>query len=158
MARPVFDLAARAISRSLCTLCLSALALVPALAPAAAQTPAAQTGPFGLELNNLEDVDGACRLTFLANNATGVALSQTSYEVVVFDETGAVSQRLILEFGQLPENKTKVVQFLLDRGCDRISRLLLNDVVECVATEGGAVPHCLDALAPSSRVDVQFGA
>jgi hypothetical protein len=151
MARPVQT--KNALSRILCITATAAFALFPALTPAAAQT-----GSFGLELNNLEDVDGACRLTFLANNETGVALDQTSYEVVVFDETGAVSQRLILEFGRLPENKTKVVQFMLDRGCDRISRLLLNDVVECVATGGGEVPQCLDALVPSSRVDVQFGA
>jgi hypothetical protein len=156
MPRLLPDPAASAFARSLSLVAAAILALAPALTPAAAQT--AAPGPFGLELNNLEDVDGACRLTFLANNETGVALDQTSYEVVVFDETGAVSQRLILEFGRLPEGKTKVVQFMLDRGCTQISRLLLNDVVECVATEGGDVPHCLDALAPSSRVDVQFGA
>ncbi len=132
-----------------------ALGLTGTLVPAPA---AAQTGSFGLELNNLEDIEGNCRLTFLANNATGVALEQTSYEVVVFDAAGTVSQRLILEFGRLPEDKTKVVQFLLDRSCDQISRLLLNDVEECIGADGSAVPYCLDALVTTSRVDVQFGA
>jgi len=135
------------------------LGVVAAVALAFAPLPAvAQSGNFGLELNNLEDMDGGCRLTFLANNATGVALEQTSYEVVVFDEAGTVSQRLILEFGRLPENKTKVVQFLLDRTCARISRLLLNDVEECIAVGGEPLPYCLDALVTTSRVDVQFGA
>jgi len=129
------------------------------LAGAAAPLPAAaQSGSFGLELNNLEDIEGNCRLTFLANNATGVALEATSYEVVVFDAAGTVSQRLILEFGRLPENKTKVVQFLLDRACNQISRLLLNDVEDCIGADGQALPYCLDALVTSSRVDVQFGA
>lgn len=141
------------ISRSLSIAAAALLALAPLAGPARAQA-----GSFALELNNLEDIDGACRLTFVANNTTGVALEQTSYEVVVFDETGAVSQRLILEFGQLPVDKTKVVQFLLDRGCDRISRLLLNDVEECIAVDSGPVPYCLDGLVPSSRVDVMFGA
>lgn len=157
MARLIPDLAgtalSRILSRGLTFGVAAALALMPVVTPAAAQT-----GSFELELNNLEDIDSACRLTFLANNTTGVALDQTSYEVVVFDETGAVSQRLILEFGRLPEGKTKVVQFLLDRGCNRISRLLLNDVEECIATGGEAVPYCLDGLVTSSRVDVMFGA
>lgn len=153
MARLFLDLAGKAVSRSLSFGMAAAVALTPMVAPATAQT-----GSFELELNNLEDIDAACRLTFLANNTTGVALDQTSYEVVVFDETGAVSQRLILEFGRLPEGKTKVVQFLLDRDCNRISRLLLNDVEECIATGGEPVPYCLDGLVTSSRVDVKFGA
>jgi len=149
MARPFYDI----VTRGLALAAAATLALAPLSAPAAAQD-----GSFALELNNLENIDNACRLTFLANNATGVALDQTSYEVVVFNETGAVSQRLILEFGRLPEGKTKVVQFLLDGGCDRISRLLLNDVEECIATDGGPVSYCLDGLVTSSRVDVMFGA
>ena len=136
---------------ALLTAALCALAL--AVPPAQAQSPS-----FGLELNTLEDVDGDCRLTFVALNATGVALEATAYEVVVFDEGGAVSDRLILEFGRLPEDKTRVVQFLLDRPCSRMSRLLLNDADQCVNAVGQEVPVCLDLLVTSSRVDaVQFG-
>ena len=151
MGRELLQATASGLGRALGAAAVAALALAPVPA-------AAQSGNFGLELNNLEDIDGGCRLTFLANNATGVALEQTSYEVVVFDAAGTVSQRLILEFGRLPEDKTKVVQFLLDRSCDQISRLLLNDVEECIGADGSAVPYCLDALVTTSRVDVQFGA
>src|SRR6056297_3214928 len=65
------------------------LALVLALVtggPLAAQ----EEGVFDLELNNTEAVDGGCRLTFVARNGTGTALEQTSYDVAVFDDTGAV--------------------------------------------------------------------
>lgn len=155
MARPLSDIAGRTASLA----AAAALCAAPLLStPAQAEGSDGPTGSFALELNNLEDIDGACRLSFVANNRTGVALEQTSYEVVVFDDAGAVAQRLILEFGRLPEDKTKVVQFLLDRGCDRISRLLLNDVEECTASDGAAVPYCLDALDTSARVDVMFGA
>ncbi len=117
----------------------------------------AQDLRFGLELNNLEEVEGECRVTFVAHNATGVALDEAAYDVVVFDETGTVAQRLILEFGRLPDDKTRVVQFLLDRDCNRMSRLLLNGAEECRNEVGQNVPHCIDMLVTSSRVDVQFG-
>lgn len=129
------------------------LALFTVLSPAAAQ----DSGEFRLELNNLESVDDSCRLTFVAFNATGVDLAQTSYDVAVFDDTGAVSDRLILEFGHLPEDKTRVVQFLLNRGCDQISRLLLNEAEECLDEAGQSSRICMEALNASSRADVQFG-
>lgn len=134
-------------------LSVSLMALAPLAAPVAAQ----EAGSFDLELNNLEAVDGACRLTFVAFNATGVDLAQTSYDVAVFDAGGAVSDRLILEFGHLPPDKTRVVQFLLNRGCDQISRLLLNEAEECLDGSGQSSRICMQALNASSRADVLFG-
>lgn len=142
-----------ACSRFVVMLSAALLAMTPALTPAAAQ----DSGEFRLELNNLESVDGGCRLTFVAFNATGNDLAQTSYDVAVFDDTGAVSDRLILEFGHLPEDKTRVVQFLLNRGCDQISRLLLNEAEECLDASGQSSRICMDALNASSRADVMFG-
>lgn len=139
-------------TRPLMTAALLALSLgLPA--PVAAQS----DGSFDLELNNTESVDGGCRLTFVAKNATGTALEQAAYDVAVFDDTGAVSDRLILEFGRLPQDKTRVVQFLLDRDCTQVSRLLLNGAEQCTPDAGGESRICMDALAPSSRTDVQFG-
>lgn len=139
-------------TRPLMTAALLALSLsLPA--PVAAQS----DGSFDLELNNTESVEGGCRLTFVAKNDTGTALEQAAYDVAVFDDTGAVSDRLILEFGRLPQDKTRVVQFLLDRDCTRVSRLLLNGAEQCTPKAGGESRICMDALAPSSRTDVQFG-
>jgi len=135
--------------------CLVALAV--ALLPVAAPVSAQQSAEFRLELNNLEAVDGGCRLTFVAFNATGTDLAQTSYDVAVFDDTGAVSDRLILEFGHLPEDKTRVVQFLLNRECSQISRLLLNEAEECLDAAGQSSRICMEALSASSRADVLFG-
>lgn len=140
-------------SRCLVTLGAALLVLAPGLSPASAQ----EAGEFRLELNNLEAVDGACRLTFVAFNATGIDLAQTSYDVAVFDASGAVSDRLILEFGHLPEDKTRVVQFLLNRDCGQISRLLLNEAEECLDGSGQSSRICMQALSASSRSDVEFG-
>jgi hypothetical protein len=135
-----------------------ALAL-PFLGPdgVSAQDAAAEAPAFSLELNNAEAVDGGCRLTYVAHNGTGTALDTTSYEVVVFDGQNRVAQFLILDFGKLPQNKTKVVQFdLAGRPCTGISRLLVNEIADCVAG-GQTVPICLDALKTTSRTSIQFG-
>ncbi len=138
--------------RALMTVSLS-LALGMASGPALAQ----QAGTFTLELNNLETVEAGCRLTFVAQNNTGIELTRTSYDVAVFDGTGAVSDRLILEFGHLPESKTRVVQFLLNRSCSDLSRLLLNEAEECLDAAGRDTPICMTALRASSRSNVMFG-
>ena len=117
----------------------------------------AQGGNFGLELNNAREVGEGCRLTYVATNNTGVELDKTSYEVAVFDKDGVVSRLLILEFGNLQNGKTKVVQFdLADKPCADISRLLVNSVAECVATDG-STPNCMEGLVTSSRGEIDFG-
>ena len=117
----------------------------------------AQEAAFSLELNSAKDKENGCRLTYVAKNSTGVDLDKTSYEVVVFNKDGGVSQFLILEFGKLSINKTKVVQFELNgQKCTDISRLLINDVSDCEAG-GKAVPICLDALKTKSRTSIEFG-
>jgi hypothetical protein len=116
-----------------------------------------QQRKFSLELNNARDVGNGCRLVYIALNGTEVALDKTAYEVVVFDAEQRVSQFLILEFGQLPVGKTKVVQFdLAEQPCGQISRLLINDVAECTSN-GETVTICMDALETLSRTSVGFG-
>lgn len=117
----------------------------------------AQSGNFGLELNNARAVENGCRLTYVATNNTGAELDKTSYEVAVFDKEGGVSRLLILEFGKLQNGKTKVVQFdLADQACDNISRLLVNSVAECTAADG-STPDCMAGLVTSSRTEIDFG-
>ena len=124
-------------------------------------TPAAvtaQSGNFELELNTAVDVGAGCRLTYVATNNTGIALERTSYEVVIFDGSGGVSKILVLEFGQLPLNKTRVVQFdLNDQPCNDISRILVNNPVDCDSAQGRH-DVCLKSLIASSRSrTIQFG-
>lgn len=124
---------------------------------ASALAVSAQSGNFVLELNNASDVDESCRLTYVATNNTGVGLTNTSYEVAIFDGEGRVSNLLVLEFGQLPIAKTKVVQFdLKGSACGNISRIVVNNLAECDSAEGSH-NFCLSALITSSRTDIQFG-
>jgi len=118
----------------------------------------AESGNFELELNIATDVADACRLTFVATNNTGIALTQNGYEVAAFDATGVVSAILVLELGQLPLNKTRVVQFdLPNMKCADISRLLVNGQDSCESTDG-THDICMKALNASSRVQsIPFG-
>lgn len=122
---------------------------------------AAQDAPeFSLELNNAaETTAGGCRLTYVATNKTGQELGQTAYEVAVFDADGVVSRILVLEFGALTIDKTKVVQFDLgDQPCTGISRIVVNDVAACTLADGtGEGDFCLSGLVTASRSSIQFG-
>ena len=113
---------------------------------------------FGLELNAAKPTAAnGCQLTFVAVNKTGIPLSQTDFEVGVFEADGAFSRLLKFEFGAFPVNKTKVVQFILDKNpCPDISRLLINNVLSCRGPDG-EYPVCMDKLAPKARVDMEFG-
>lgn len=118
----------------------------------------AQTGNFEIELNTSEDVAEACRLTFVATNNTDIALTKTAYEVAVFNAEGVMSQLVVLEFGELPLGKTRVLQFDLPAmKCESLSRLLVNGQDSCESAEG-THDICMKSLSASSRIQsIPFG-
>lgn len=117
----------------------------------------AQEKSISIELNDAANVEGACRLIFVAINKSGSVIEKMSYDVVTFDATGKVGQSLTFQFGRLQIGKTKVVQFdLAGQTCDKISRLLVNDASEC-AVAGNASDVCLEALTTTTRTPIEFG-
>ena len=119
----------------------------------------AATPSLGLELNTAADTaEGACRLTYVANNGLAVPLEMTSFQMAVFDAGGAVSRLIVLDFGALALGKTKVVQFdIPGQTCAQISRIIVNEVAQCTTTGGAAVDGCLASLSTASRSTIQFG-
>lgn len=110
-------------------------------------------GTIGIELNSASDQGGACRLTYVITNGTTTDLTQASWEVAVHDAGGVVTQLWILDFGSLPQTRTRVVQFdLADQACSRLSRISVNDAVDCQSAEG-AVTVCRERQSLSSRVE-----
>lgn len=143
-------MARKSISSFLATLAFGAVA-------AMTTSVHAEEGKFNLELNSARDIEGGCRLTYVAMNNIGVDLTKASYEVAIFDKDSVFSRLLILEFGNLPKGKTKVVQFdLAEKPCADISRLLVNSVAECISVDG-PYDQCLSGLATTTRADIQFG-
>ena len=131
-------------------LCATALLAGPAFAaPAAAE--------LRLDLNALQPVAGACRVTFLATNGLGAGLDKATFELAIFGTDGAIARLVLLDFKGLTPGKTKVVQFdLKDIECPGVNRILVNDVPAC-AGEGIEPGACLSGLRTSTATGVAFG-
>ena len=129
--------------------------LVLCCSPALAQEAAPPS--FELELNALQPAEAGCRVTFLATNRLGGQLDRAAVEVALFDTAGTIDRIVTLDFKDLSDGKTKVLQFeLAGLACDKLGRLLVNDVSACAGTINPAT-LCLDALQTSTRLDVAFG-
>ncbi len=111
----------------------------------------AQPAPVSVELNKLEQTGADCRSYMLVTNGTGTALEALSLDLVVFDGEGVIDRRLAVELGPVGAGRTRVQVFdMAGLGCDRVSRVLVNDVLACVPeTLAGA--DCATSLAVSSR-------
>jgi hypothetical protein len=130
----------------------TALALL--AAPAVAQENA---GKLGLELNALQPSDKGCRVTFLATNDLGVALTKSAFEIALFGASGAIERLVALDFKAMPSGKTKVMQFDLDAlDCTGVSRVLVNDVSACEG-DGLDPATCLSRLSTSTKTEASFG-
>jgi len=128
------------------------------LAGAVPISAAAQAVPANLqlELNNLQDNDGTCRLSFLAQNKTGTTIEKAVFETVIFDSDGGVANLSLFDFRDLPTGSTRVRQFdLPGRSCDSVGKALINGASSCVV-DGAESPICKDALSLSSRLTVEL--
>ncbi|MEO9575247.1 MAG: hypothetical protein ABJ263_16470 [Tateyamaria sp.] len=123
---------------------------------ALAQSAETATSRLHLELNNLQDIEGACRLSFVAKNETGAAIDRAIFETVVFDATGGVVNLTLFDFQDLPVDRARVRQFdLAGMGCSSIGKALVNGASSCVV-EGAESTICKDALSLSSRLSVEL--
>jgi len=124
-------------------------------APAQAQDP---TGKISLELNHVQPTqDGGCRLSVIATNGLERPINQLGLEIVAFNVDGLVDQFLRLDFSRISAGKTKVLQFdLAGKACDSLSRLHINDVLNCVPASVTDV-YCPDLLDLKNRTAIQFG-
>ena len=99
-----------------------------------------------------------CRVTFLATNRLGTELTRSAFEIALFGDGGGIERLVSLDFKAMPEGKTRVLQFDIGEiGCDKVSRVLINDIVACDGT--GLDPKvCFGSLTTVSRLDgVEFG-
>jgi hypothetical protein len=103
-----------------------------------------------VELNSIEGADNnRCRLNFVVQNKSRVAIESMKLDLVGFDTEGGIVRRLITEMGPVRAAKTVVRAFIVDIDCHQLGAVLVNDVPACAPGEPGA---CLDGLGLSSRV------
>ncbi len=119
---------------------------LPGLALLFAGTATAQPadGGIALELNKLEQVDGACRAYLVVQNPGTAAIDSLDLDLVTFQPDGVIGARFRVELAPVPAAKTLVKSFDFEGiACTEVERVLLNDVVACTPLER---PACLDAL------------
>lgn len=137
------------------------LALAAALAISSTNSALAQSADDNpsellLELNTVQEVNGACRLTFLVQNETGSDIEKAAFETVIFDSSGRVVTLSLFDFRDLPADRPRVRQFgLPDLNCDSIGRVLINGANSCVV-DGSESDICATGLNLTSRIDVEL--
>lgn len=123
---------------------------------ASAQSSEAPEAKLHLELNTVQDVNGACRLTFMARNETGSAIDQAVFETVIFDSSGGVVSLALFDFRELPADRPRVRQFdLPGMSCDTVGQALINGANTCVVN-GADSELCDAALSLGSRLEVEL--
>ncbi|MEX2617239.1 MAG: Tat pathway signal sequence domain protein [Alphaproteobacteria bacterium] len=119
--------------------------------------PALADGPaVTIELNKLEANGSSCRAYLMMRNDAGAGFESLKLDLVMFDTDGVVSRRIAVEAAPLPAGKTSLKVFdIADQPCDGISRMLLNDILDC---HGAAGPRhdCLDLVETASRTTAPF--
>ena len=116
----------------------------------------APDGSVRAELNKLEPSNGDCRAYLVLENKSSDAFEALKLDIVIFGTDGVVERRLAVRAAPLPAGKTSLKVF--DVGglsCERIGRLLLNDVLEC-ADGAGTRDDCLALLSTATRAAVPF--
>lgn len=111
---------------------------------------------ISVELNNAEAQGQGCRVSFLFKSGLPSKVDDMALEVALFDAGGKVVEFLVLNVGSLPPGKSRVRQFdLRNRGCEAISRLLVNDVKSCKGAE--LTPDsCLGLLTVTSTAPLKL--
>ena len=109
-----------------------------------------------VELNKLETHDGVCRAYLVLENRTESDFASLQLDLVTFDTAGIVARHLAVEMAPLPRAKTRLRVFdAAAQPCEKVARLLLNDVIAC-SDGSGTRQDCLALLSTASRGTVPF--
>ncbi len=111
----------------------------------------AEQGGLIIELNKVEDLDGGCQAWPVFQNKLGAALDRFNLDLFKFDKDGVIVGRLLIEILPMRNGRTRVTVYRLHDGpCSGLSRVLVNDILECRA-EGNGELDCLAGLSVMSR-------
>lgn len=115
-----------------------------------------ESGGLQIELNKLEKREASCRTYFVFTNRTESQFSSLKLDLVMFDPEGVVAERIAVEAAPLAAGKTTLKVFDIDGlPCERISKVLLNEVLSC-GDSNGQREDCIAAIEPAARGAVQF--
>jgi len=111
---------------------------------------------IAIELNKLEEVDGACRAFLVIENGMGAGFETLALDLVVFDANGVIAERLAVDLAPLAAGKTSVKAFdIAGLACADAGRFLMNGVLDC-RSAGGAEDACAAPVSPRGRGDLEL--
>ena len=116
----------------------------------AASAAPAQGQGLGVELNKLETYDKGCRAYVVINNAGDTGFQSIKLDLVLFQPDGVIARRFAVDLAPLKAAKKTVKLFDIEGlACDKISSVLVNDVLECKA-DAGPMADCLSKMTLTS--------
>lgn len=125
-------------------------ALLAALTLGTRPASAAELHGLGVELNKLETYDKGCRAYVVINNTGDTAYQTVKLDLVLFQPDGVIARRFAVDLAPLKAVKKSVKLFDIDGlACDKISSVLVNDVLDCKADQG-PVADCLAKMTLTS--------
>jgi hypothetical protein len=115
-----------------------------------AAAPDIAAGSITIELNKVEQTKDACRAYLLFENPTKAEFTDFRLDLVLFDKSGVISRRVAVDASPLRADKSVVKLFdLANLQCDKVSRVLLNDITPCKAG-GKSRSDCVDLVSVRS--------
>lgn len=118
---------------------------------------AKQSQSLFIELNALNQLNQACRLSFVMKNNLNAAIEELAMEVVLFNQSQQVTSMLLIKSQKMPVHKTLVRQYSLkNTQCSSISQVLINDIKVCHG-QNLTAETCLQSLDLSSRTSAKLG-
>jgi len=145
-------------NRTMCRYAGAIAAVVVVLTIGFSLAPTARAAGLSIELNKIEDSDGACLGTFVIGNGMGHSLDRFSLDLYVFDHDGVVARRVAIDLAPLRRDKTTVTRFpLIQSACDQVGRVLVNDIPACRSADNGEALDCLSGLSLTSRAGIELG-
>ncbi len=127
----------------------------------AAMFPLAAAGTTGsgnltLELNKVEEADGACRLTFRIVNRYQFKLEDINVEVYLVDNQGVALQSIQFPFGLVLPGKSRFAKFdIKGLPCSSIGGLFVNEFKSCKGSADMKL-ECLDGLKTTNLTGLKF--
>ena len=111
---------------------------------------------LSIELNAIDTVGEACRLTFVLRNGLDQDIDKLVTETVLFSDKGQVVLLTLFDFGTLPVGRPRVRQFSVpENSCDRLGMVLVNGTDTCQIENAGS-GLCQSAMTLASRVRISL--
>jgi hypothetical protein len=123
-------------------------------APALAQ----DTGPgpsLEIQLNTISEIEGGCRMIFVAENNLSADIDTLVLEAVLFTVEGGVERLTLMNFQGVPRGRPRVRQFdFLGPACSDLGQVLINGIQSCTG-DGFETSNCDEGLSIESRTDLE---